>query len=276
MLLRLVHAVAQSIERLVDLWLFQVGRRGCHAVDRIHFRANLPMLIGNDPILRPGLRNTNGLRDTLEEIHHRRAAQLKCIGADVLLQCGEAVRLGLFEIEKNLKRCAETAFIQTVDSGQIEKEELLRKAEVLLQQAVAEKTAVGIWQDAFISIKTHLPQAASRKNGRRQICRCRQRTERDSQRVQEQKFVQCVNGGALSIQIKSQRTYRQLTEAEPARTLHLDPDDGRKVGPYAGRNESIRYGDGCVAHSQRPQRHRIAGSKRAELTISGLAVNWGA
>src|SRR5207237_7952335 len=92
--LRLVVTVAQSIEGLVSLWFFQVRRRGRHAVNGIDFGAQLPVLLGNDPVFRPGLRNTDGLGNPFEQLYNRSTAELKRIGEHVLIESAEPVVVG--------------------------------------------------------------------------------------------------------------------------------------------------------------------------------------
>ncbi len=90
---------------------------------------------------------------------------------------------------------------------EIKEKKFLGEAEILLQQPVTWKTAVRIGENALSSRETDLAESGLRENSFGGIYP-RQRSQRDTQRVDEQHFIERVNGRGFSAQIEAQRTER--------------------------------------------------------------------
>ena len=164
--MRVVHgAMAQGIKRLVNRGLFEIAGGG-DAVYRIDLGGQRAVLIGNDLVLGLGLGDADRLGDALEQIDHRGAAELKGVLADGLFEGDQAVRLVRpSEKDQDFKCRSKSALGQAVQTLQIDEEEFLGEAEILLQKAVTQEAAVGIGQNALGGSESDWLQTVRGQNG---------------------------------------------------------------------------------------------------------------
>ena len=130
---------------------------------------------------------------------------------------------------------AESAFGKAVEAGEVDEEEFLGKGEVLLQQAIAEKAAVGVRQNALGGGESDLLQTAGGQNGLSGAFARRQGTHGDAQSVEEEELVEGVDGGAFSVEIETKGIDGQLLEPQAAEAFDSNANHGGRVGRHAGR-----------------------------------------
>ncbi len=266
-------AMAQGIERLVDLGFLEIAG-GNDAVDRVDLRGQLALLIWDNVVFGLSLGNTDWLGDALEQIDHRGAAELKRVAADALFEGDQAVRLvGLFEEYQDFERVAKTTFGKAVQTLQIDEEEFLGEAEILLQQAVAQEAAVGVRQDALGGSESDGLQTAGGQNGLSCPFTRRQGPHGDAESVEEEELVERVDGGTLSVEVEAKGIEGQLLKAESAQAFDPNANHGGRFGGHAGHRETIHRRDGGAGDPQRPQGDRITGTERADTAIFRLAVD---
>ena len=164
-------------------------------------------------------------------------------------------------------------FGKAVQTLQIDEEEFLGEAEILLQQAVAQEAAVGVRENALGGSESDGLQTAGGQNGLSGPFARRQGAHGDAQSVEEEELVKRVDGGAFSVEVEAKGIEGQLFQAESAQAFDSNANHGGGVGGHAGHRETIHRGHGGAGDAQRPESDRITGAERADAAIFRLAVD---
>src|SRR5262249_18409019 len=161
--------------------------------DRIHFHPERRVHIGNDGVLSLCMGQANRLGTMFKQVYDRSASQLERFRVHRRLQEGGALRALEF-IQKNhdfhaiRKRTTENLF----ESSNIKEKELLRKTEVLLQQAIPLKAGLAVRQDRFITAETHLLNASRSHSDRGPLSILVLAAEQHLADLAEQQFIEPV------------------------------------------------------------------------------------
>ena len=136
---------------------------------------------------------------------------------------------------------AEAGGPEVVEPGEVEKEKLLRKREVLLQQPVGEERPSGIGQHPLVLGETDRPERGSRQKHRLALRRRRGVADDDSEAVVAEQLVEREHQVGVAAQMEPQglelelleRQFRKALELQPERRGGLEVLDRRATGGQA-------------------------------------------
>jgi hypothetical protein len=126
--------VLEGVERCNIQRLWQMRGGAGNAVDSIDFSHILSTHIGNDLVLRLDVADPNGLGNLREQVDDRSTTQQESRGAHGLLETGRPA-----EKNAHLHTLPKPRLDSAVELAQIHEEELLGKAEVLVQEPITEE-----------------------------------------------------------------------------------------------------------------------------------------
>ena len=118
----------------------------------------MPVRIGHvrhDPMLEPGLVQRDGLGRLLEQVDHRRAAELERVRADVLLQL---LRAPVHE-QDHLQLLLEAGLAGRSQAHEVDEQELAGEREELAEQAIARERRGRVGEQAVLELEADLAQA---------------------------------------------------------------------------------------------------------------------
>ena len=145
------QVMTNGVERSVlDFFAGRACRTCLNLIDTEYFGSMRPADVRNHLIFCFALFNPNGFGDSLEQIHRRCCVQGKGIVIDHQIRFG-----GPLQIYPDPERVGGSELADFLQSGEIEKKKLFRKAKIFKQQAVARKRPLWIRQHAFIRLESH-------------------------------------------------------------------------------------------------------------------------
>ncbi len=105
------------------------------------------------------------------------------------------------------------------ETGQIDKEELLRKGEILHKQVMAHEGPMRIGHHALVFREAHRPQRRGRQRDRSDLGAGSGVPDQDAIQPAEQQFIESVDEAAFAIQIKAQavdlQSWKLTSGAQP-------------------------------------------------------------
>src|ERR1035437_9558298 len=206
----------------------------------------------------------NRFRGSLVEVYDGSAAQPEGPRGDPQFQ--HLLPVAAFERRDqyyNIGGLSEASRTDAVETGQIEEEELLREAEVLLQQAVAHKGSPGIRQNPLVLRKTHRLQRVRGQDHGLHLRLGRGIADDDLHAVIAQQLIERMDQMAFPVDIKAQGRERQFGKRQVSRAAQTQAQSRHRLRRADGRLQTVGRAPIGFAHSHRPEGDVVAGAELA-------------
>ena len=249
--LSLLEAVAVRVEGLVRRDLVAPLGDARDALDRVDLGDVLPPHVGDDSVLGLQVRQTDRLGDLPEEVRDGRAVEPERLRGDVPLEREVAV-----EVEEDLEDVLEVVPGRLLEPLHVEEEELLRKGEVLREEAVAHERPVGVGEEPLVPLEADARDDRLRQLHRRGDVARAAGPELDGDEVVVDQLVEGVDDLPLALEEEAERfeglllrlgdLLLQLAERGGAECLQLEPQD--RPDPFLGPHARDRQLEARLAH----------------------------
>jgi len=249
--------MVQRIDRLNRSGLVAVGIRDRDRIDPIHLMGVRPTHIRHDTIVHLRMVQANRLGQLFEQIHDGCAAEPEMLRTD-----RGGLAWDLFQADQEIQPGAHRSDAGLLEPGDIDKEKLLWKREVLMQQAVPELGLRGIGQHALVRLKSHGLNPVRREHDVPELARIFPTDPAHAQPFDlvEQRFIEGIGNLALTLEIEAQRIQLQFLKRAPSGAVQLKPQ--HRLHLLAPQRDIFRLDAGC-GNFDRPERHGIGRAKSA-------------
>ena len=251
------------------------------------------MHVGGHLVLRDGLLERDRVALVREEVHGRRAAELEVLGTDLV---GDFQRQ-VVEQHEQLQRLAHARQRRLVQPPDVHELELVREAEILLQQPVPQVRGGRVLEQALVGREPDRLHALGPAQHRRSIQVGRRlaraaragrvaraaplaasgpparagRPHQHAQRIAQQQLVKAVHQRRLAVEEEAQDAQRQVAEVLRAQGAQAQAQRRGRARRQAGLAAAEGHDVGA-RQLDRPERHGVGGAEPAADAPDGAGV----